>query len=434
MEIVMNIKTPEPIYYLARVGLPVVGGLVAGMIFTQKPGPPPRVKAGAVPSARQQEVKLPDDPAIIRLAAWAGRNTEARAKAKALLAAGAKDEEVAEWLALVLISDPAWLDSFILTVPEDRRIALARIAIMKVGELQGDAAWELMRQSEYARLAARSDVEINHRKGVLILDYCLDSPLAADTILNPALGFSDKDVTRILRFIRGEDNQRRILDEWMRGRWKGEPPGYVRDAWTYFKNRDKNTFREIDQTLPAELRSYTEQFAALHAMEEKKNEGLESGGIPGVRELTSLGPGELAEVMETQRFSGTHIPLETFVQLPPKLREIGLKHYFVQSDGFHTEMAWECVEQLDHVGLTSTEKQWLLEGAAQQSWDELGDYETSLEWASLIPDPKGRAKVEEELLTKLAEADPESALEYTAKLPVGPLREKIGRIATEARP
>jgi hypothetical protein len=292
----MNIKTPDSIYYLARVGLSVVGGLVAGTIFTQKPGPPPRVKAGAVSPARQQEVTLPDDPAIIRLAAWAGRNTEARTKAGELLASGAKDGEIAEWLALVLVSDPAWLDRFILSVPEDRRIALARLAIMKVGELQTDAAWELMRQSEYARLAARSDVEVDHRKGIYILSGCMDSPLAADTILDPTLGFSDKDTTRVLRFISGEDNHRRILDEWMLGRWKGEPPEYVRDAWSYFKNRDKDVFREIDQALPAELRGYADQINALNAMDEPKDDDTGTGGIPGVEELSSIGPGELAEI------------------------------------------------------------------------------------------------------------------------------------------
>lgn len=416
---------------LTRVGLPAIAGVVIGMIFTQRPEPAVAVKTMSVTSARKQEARLPDDVAIFRVAALAGRTTEARAKLRDLMAADAKDEEIVEWLSLVLFTDPAWLDSFILTVPEDRRIALARLVIFKVGALHADAAWELMRQSPYARLAARSGVKVEDREGIEILGYCMDSPLAADTILNPEFDFSDKEITRVLRFISGEENHRRIIEEWKSGRWKGEPPAFVRGAWGYFWHKDKDASREIDQSLPAELRGYAEQFGALYD-QSKSVPG--AGGIPGVEELSALGVGELSEVFEMQRTSGTHIPLETFVQLPPKLREACIREYFSQSDFFHPEMARECVAQLDRFDLTVAEKQSLLEGAATMSWEELGDYETSLEWASRMPDPKGRAEFEEKFLTELAKAEPGSALEYTAKLPAGELRQKIERIATEALP
>ncbi len=63
---------------------------------------------------------------MVRIAALAGRKTEAIAKIQDLLASGASNEAIAEWLALVLFTDPAWLDTFILTVPEERRIPLTR--------------------------------------------------------------------------------------------------------------------------------------------------------------------------------------------------------------------------------------------------------------------------------------------------------------------
>lgn len=389
------------------------------------------MKAGAATTVRHQEKKLADDLVVVRMAALAGRTTEARAKLQVLLATDADNEEIADWLALVLFTDPAWLDDFILTVPEDRRIAIARLTIFKVGALHSDAAWELVRRSPYARLAARSGVKVEHREGMDILGYCVDSPLAVDTMLTPEFGFSEKEMRTILWSARGEENSRRILNEWMQGRWKGDPPRYVREAWNHFWHADKDTLREIEKTLPAELRGFADQFNALN--EQRKNAPV-TAAIPGVEQLSSLGPGELREVFETQRNSGTHIPLETFVQLPPKLRALGLQNYYQQSDGFHPELARESVAQLDHLALTGTEKRWILEGAAMGVWYEQGDYLTSLKWAARIEDEKGRAEFEEKLLTQLAETDPDSALEYTATLPLGGLRDKIERLAKEARP
>lgn len=414
-----------------RLGLPAIAGVVAGMALTEMEKDPAHGRDAPLPPSSIREAGLPDDPAIVRIAALAGRTTEARKKLRDLLAAEAKDDEIAEWLALVLFSDPAWLDTFILTVPEDRRIALTRLTLMKVGKLQADAAWELIRSSPYARLAARSDVEVEKRKGLDILGYCRTSALTAETILDPALGFTEKEIHQTLRFASGAENARRILDEWMHGRWKGEPPEFVRGAWAHFWHNNKEALLEISKTLPEELRGFTGHFNALNEQEQRTRK---TQAIPGVEDLSKLGQRELMQAFEDQWTSGRRIPLETLTQLPPELRKAGLENYFKQDDTFHPDMARQCVEQLDQLDLTPSEKQSLLKGAATASWQNQGDYQTALEWAARMPDTQGRAKFEEELLTELARQDPHAALEYTATLPAGELREKIEHIATEALP
>lgn len=414
-----------------RLGLPAIAGIVLGMVLTGKVENPERSQEAPRPPDANREAGLPDDPAIVRIAALAGRTTEARKKLQDLLAAGAKDEEIAGWLALVLFSDPAWLDTFILTVPEDRRIALTRLTIMKVGKLQADAAWELFRSSPYARLAARSDVEIEHRKGLDILGYCMASPLVAETILDPAFGFTVEEINENLRWTYGKENARRILDEWMRGRWKGEPPGFVRSAWSNFWRNDKETLQEIGKTLPEELRVFTEHFNALNEQEQRISK---TQGIPTVEDLSKLGQRELMQAFEDQWISGTRIPLETLTRLPAELRKAGIENYFKQDDTFHPDMARQCVDQLERLDLTPSEKQSLLKGAATASWQNQGDYQTALGWAARIPDAKGRVEFEQKILTELAQQDPDAALEYIATLPVSELRDKIEHIATEALP
>lgn len=421
-------------FLLKRLALPAIAGVGLGFILTGKPEKSAQKQAAPVPAATRTEAKLPDDLAIVKIAAVAGRSTEARGKIRELLAADAKDDEIAEWLALVLFSDPAWLDSFILTVPEDRRIALARLTILKLGNLAPDAAWELIRNSPYARVAARSDVEIEHNKGIHILGYCMmSSDLTAETILDPALGFSDEDIVRALRFARGEENARRVIDEWTRGRWKGEPPGFVRDSWTQIGFADKDGRQELEKSLPPGLRNYVDQFNALQKQDELASDSP-TGTIPSVEALSKLGPGELMETFENQQTSGGRIPLKTLTKLPANLRKIGIENYFQQDDSFHPDMARQCVEQLDQLDLTTSEKQSLLEKAATSSWEHQGDYQTALDWAARMPDTKGRAKFEEKILTELAQQDPQAALDHVNAMPVGALRDKIERIATEALP
>ena len=140
------------------------------------------------------------------------------------------------------------------------------------------------------------------------------------------------------------------------------------------------------------------------------------------------------QTFEDQWISGTRIPMETLTQLPAELRKAGIENYFKQDDSFHPDMAQKCVDQMDQLDLTPSEKQSLLKGAATSVWANQGDYQTALDWAARIPDASGRAEFEQKILTELAQQDPDAALEYIATLPDGDLRRKIKHIATEALP
>ncbi|GAA5120253.1 hypothetical protein JIN84_20620 [Luteolibacter yonseiensis] len=401
--------------------------------MTRQEQPPTAPGLPSPPVAVKAEAALPDDPAIIRIATIAGRSTEARKKLQKLLAAEAKDDEIADWLALALFSDPVWLDKFILTLPEDRRVALARLTIFKLGALSPDAAWELIRHSPYARQAALADVEIEHRKGLEILGYCGGSPLVADTLLDPSLGFSEKDIARQLRFPRGEENARRILEEWKSGRWKGEPPEFVRRAWFVLQHTDKDGLREMEKTFPPGFSNDLDQFKTLHEQQELVDKAP-AGAPPQVEDLAKLKPAEFTEYLRNSWNSSTSIPLTTLTQLPPELRKIGIERYLQYNMEFRPEAARQCVDQLESLDLTSQEKQSLLKDAAGLVWGSEGDIRSALDWAGRIPDADERAKFEEKLLTELAQEDPEEALDYVATLPAGALREKIARIATTFQP
>lgn len=414
-----------------RIVLPAIAGVVLGMMVTGNVEMPANLSDAPVSSGSIREAALPDDPAVIRIAALAGRTKEARKKIGDLIAAGAKDDEIAEWLSLILFSDPGSLDEFILTVPEDRRIGLVRMALLKVSRMQADAVWEAIRSSPFALQAARSDLEIDHRKGVDILGYARTSPLTAETILDPSFGFTEQEIAATLRFAHGAENARRILEEWKNGRWKGEPPGFVRGAWAHFWFNDKGALQDIGKSLPEEYRAFTDRFNALN---EQDQHNSKNHTIPTAEELSKLGEKELMSVFNDQFCSGSVIPLETFIQLPPALRKAGFENYFRQDDTFHPDMARNCVEQLDQLDLTNPEKQTLLEGAATAVWENQGDYQTALQWSARMPDAAGREKIENNILTEFARADPHGALEFIATLPAGKLRETIERIATEALP
>lgn len=416
---------------LLNLILPACGGILLGVILTREVERSDSATGKSGARSLVKEAPLPDDPAIIRIAALAGRTKVARKKIGDLIAAGAKDDEIAEWLSLILFSDPGSLDKFILTVPEGRRIGLVRMALLKVSRMQADAAWEAIRSSPFALQAARSDLEVEKRKGVDILGYCLRSPFAAETVLDPSFGFTEQEIAATLRFTSGVENARRILEEWKNGRWKGEPPGFVRDAWAHFWFNDKDALQEIGKSLPEEYHAFTDRFNALNEQDQHTSK---NHTIPSAEDLSKLGKGELMQAFQDQWVSGNRIPLETLTQLPAELRKAGIENYFKQDDTFHPDMARNCVEQLDRLNLTNPEKQTLLEGTAAAVWENQGDYQTALQWAARMPDAAGREKFETNILTEFARADPHGALEFIATLPAGKLRETIERIATEALP
>ena len=216
----------KPAAMILRYLLPAVAGVVAGRLLTAEPPVAPVATAEGKSEGRQNEVRaLPDKPEVIRLAALAGRTTEARAKLAELVKAGAGDKEIAEWLAPVLVADPAWLEQFILTVPEERRTALIREVFPILGNLHFDADWELMRHSPSALGAAKT--------GIGILVSSSRSPLAAAFLLDPANGFTEKELTVLEWTVHTPENARRVMEAWKSGHWPAGPrrPGRSWRDW-----------------------------------------------------------------------------------------------------------------------------------------------------------------------------------------------------------
>lgn len=412
--------------------LPGIAGLGAGLMLVSPgaktdPAASPEKSPGPV-----ERANLADDPSTIRLAALAGRTGEARQKIEALFAEGASNEKIAEWLAPILIADPAWLESFILKVDETRRIDLVRAAFWKISEISPDAAWELVRSSPSAANAARTTGSDTEREGLEVLNGCQDSPLAAEVLFDPANGFSAEEIANFFRFnTRNPANNRRILKEWFGGIWEGEAPQCVRSAWLSLRAADEPALRELEKTLPAELKEQAERFEALAKL--TSTQGMITT-TPGPEELELLGPEELSEFAESRTESGSPLPLETLAQLPPELRGQTFQTYFAYLYPYNEDAARRALQVLDQLDLTRDEKQTLLDGASSQIWRFEGDAKAALELIGRMPDREEAKQIESELLEEFAKFDPQGALEYAASMPAGKLKERIEKLAAEGAP
>lgn len=417
---------------LLAVGLPSVAGVCAGFLLTgsEPASAPPAEKTSAV----TETAALPDDPEIIKLAALAGRTKEARSKLSELLAAGASDEEISSWLAPLLLADPAWLEKFILTVPEERRIALVRHTFGKIGLLHPDAVWELLRSSPFAVEAAKAKDPNRKRRhdGLDILSSPVNSPLASEVLFDPAHGFTDDMIARYFRWgTRDEVNARRILTEWAGGRWSGEPPECIRSAWLSLRWHHLESLRDFEKTMPAELGKWAASFETLAEM--KRPLGLITTD-PDAEDLKMLKASELEKLVEERAIAGRPIGLSTLAQLPQEAREVAISSYFDWHYPFMEASAAATVESLDRIDLSPGEKQSLLLSAAAAESYHRGDYPTALKWAARVPDEKARTDFERTQYEQWAREDPHAVLEHARSLPDGPLRDRIVRLATEAMP
>lgn len=418
---------------MLSVGLPLFAGVCAGLFLTgAKPASTP---PAAKPSAITETATLPDDAEIIKLAALAGRTKEARSKLAELLAAGANDEEISSWLAPLLLADPAWLEKFILTVPEERRIALVRHTFGKIGLLHPDGVWELLRSSPFAVEAAKAkDPDCKRRHdGLDILSSTLsNSPLASEVLFDPAHGFTDDQIARYFRWgTRDEVNARRILTEWAGGRWSGEPPECIRSAWLSLRWHHLESLRDFEKTMPADLGKWAASFETLAEM--TRPQGLITTD-PSAEGLKLLKASELEELVEERGIAGRPIPLSTLAQLPHELRKAAIQSYFDWHYPFMEDSATATVESLDGIDLSPGEKGTLLLSAASSESYHRGDYPTALKWAARVPDEKARTDFELTQYEQWAREDPHAVLEHARTLPDGPLRARIERLATEAMP
>ncbi len=403
-----------------------------GLLFTGST--PEDAATQAAPASKAEVSPLPDDPEVLKLAALAGRTTEARLKVEALLAAGATDEELAAWLAPLLVANPDWLETFILTVPENRRIILVRAAFLTVGELHPDSVWELIRRSPFAATAARKNDGTPQFKGLDLLWRFADSDLAAEVIFDPALGFTDAEAARLFSTGGGHPSSTpRILEEWKNGRWTGATPDCVRSAWFSLHRRDPGLLEELEKSMPASLQSSVENFRARARMRARNPEGLITSD-PSADELRIIGAAEVKNLVEGRAWAGRPVPLATLAQLPPEVRGPALDSYFQRLYPFAEESAAQAVAALDDLDLTAAERQSLLLSAARQECNERGNYTTALEWAARMPDAPARAKFEQETWEKWARQDPEAALSHATTLPDGELKLRVEKLAIESKP
>lgn len=409
--------------------LPGIAGLGAGVFLMAPKQSPAEAKATGISSGKNEGAKLSDDPTVIQLAALAGRTGEARKKIEDLFANNATDEEIAGWLAPILVADPAWLESFVLTVHESRRIDLVRATIWRITEISPDAVWELVRSSPFAAMAARTTGRDTEREGLDVLNGCHDSPLAAEVLFDPANGFSKEDATRYFRFgTRNNENNKRILKEWFGGLWEGQAPECVRSAWLNLRLSDEPALREVEKQLPASLKAEADRFEALGKLTMVR--GMITGD-PSAEELGLLGPEELAQFSEMRMEAGRPLPLETLAKLPEELRGQALESYSNYLYPYNEETAQHALEVLDQLGLKRGERQALLEGAASQVWQFEGDHAKSLGLIDRMPDRKAAETLRAEILEELAKYDPQAALEAIKVMPEGELRAKIEKLAGE---
>jgi hypothetical protein len=409
--------------------LPGIAGLGTGVFLMAPAQSPAELRATEAAAAESGGAVLPDDPTLIQLAALGGRTSEARKKIEALFAENAEDQAIAEWLAPVLIADPVWLESFILKVHESRRIDLVRATLWKISEISPDAAWELVRSSPFAAMAAKTTGRDTEREGLEVMNGCHDSPLAAEVLFDPANDFPAEEAAKFFRFgTRNGANNQRILKEWFAGRWEGEAPPCVRAAWLNLRWLDEPTLRELEKQMPEALKAQVERYEALAKL---NTDGGMITEDPKPEDLAVLGAEELAQFAEMRTEAGRPVPLETLAKLPEELRGQTFENYFAYLYPYNEEVARHAIEIIDKLGLKRGERQALLDGAASQVWSFEGDHVKALELVARMPDREAAAEKKSEILEELAKFDPQTALEVSKELPEGELREKIEKLAGE---
>jgi len=413
--------------WLLPVGIGVVVGLAVHLPSGTKP------EAASLP-VKQEEAKivLEDEPTRIKLAALAGRTTEARAKVAALIGSGAKDGEIAEWLAPILIADPAALEDLVANVPEDRRTALVRLALREIIALHPDSVWELIRASPMAAAASRANAGDKRYRGLEIIASASDSPLAAEVLFDPANGFSTDEISRFFRFgTRSEASVRKVLEEWIAGRWQGEPPRCVQSAWVSLRWRNEPEIRELIDSLPEALLKKAGEFEALALMEKKLRDPLAS---PTAEELNTLGAEELASLADDRGMAGKPLPLELLAALPEDKRGKTLENYLRWSYPFGLQFAREEISRVDSLQFSRAERDILFRQASEYEWNSQGELASALALAARITDGKIRGELEAGILEELAQYDPRGALAHVQNMPAGELRDKIEKLATESLP
>jgi hypothetical protein len=188
------------------------------------------------------------------------------------------------------------------------------LALRQVIALHPDSVWEVIRASPLAAEAARAKLKGDNYPGLDLVITACRSPLAAEVLFDPANGFSNEEIARFFRFGgRDEANSRRILDEWIAGRWQGEPPECVQAAWAGLRWRNEAELRAVEAALPEPLRKKADEFEALTRLE-KRLRSMEAALT--AEDLDQLGAEELASLAEERSEAGKPLPLELLATMP----------------------------------------------------------------------------------------------------------------------
>ncbi|MFC7337530.1 hypothetical protein ACFQY0_10110 [Haloferula chungangensis] len=424
---------------LLHIAAPVAAGAALAAVTTWAPAksaPEDEQSTSSKASLRRSitsEAPLPNDPELIRFAAMAGRTGPAREQLMAALAADASNGELATWLAAILIAEPAWLETFLKSVPEARRTNIVGSALSKLIHLDKRALWPVLRASPFAAALAKSQLS-NYSTSdpfssqPLIIEAAGYDPNGAlDFILDPANGIPDS----VLHHISPNDKSSatRMLNEWLSNHWPDESISRINSAWCIIEKEDPEALEKIREKLTAEQLTHVERMSWMSEFISRN-----PVEIPDATELATLNAEEVEVVRGELSAAGIPMPLELLAELTPDQRSKALRIQSMNLRDFTPEQVRAHIESLHAIPLLDTEKTMLLTGASDYLWKEAGDYQGALNLAAQISDPGQSTKITRNLLYQLAVEDPASAIQYSPDIGDEALRNEIIRIAEQNQP
>ncbi len=340
------------------------------------------------------------------------------------LAAGASDQELARWLAGILVADPGWLEVFLKSVPEDRGEELCREVLEQLMGLDEGSLWAVLRASPTAMAVANGSVSVwsdpFSSQPVAIAGSRSASSEAVDTILDPASAV-DPSLLSVLRVNLDAPSASRLLEAWGSGKLSVGHRALVTAAWMTLLSEDPAALEGIIGRLPEELKADAERMSGW-ATTLAKNP-LE---VPPPDLLARLNSVEIEHLQGELLMAGLQFPLEYYEGLSLDQRSAALMvHAYNLIPIGNLEGHLAGLDRLDEMALSDQEKSLLLSETAEFLWKEQGEIGRALELASRIPDPQESAEASSRLLRGFAEEDPAAALDFAGSMAEGPQRDAL---------
>lgn len=426
-----------------RVLLHIAAPAIAGAVIASMIGWAPTKPSAADKQAPAEEASrhrsrtadntLPIDPRLIRIAAMAGRTAPAREQLMAALAAEASDDELAPWLAAILVSDPAWLDSLLSRVPKPRRAGLVDSTLHQLIRLDARALWPVLRASPYAAELAKAQLGHDSQfdpfgpQSWIMQSAFIDPTAALDYILDPANGIPDTAARQVSAY--DVPSASRVLNEWQDGRWQDAHYPLVSFAWHTLAREAPEALAEIRANLSD---AQQEDANRMHWWSEfHSNPTLE---IPTPTDLAHLNADQIEAVQQRLSAAGIPIPLATLAGLTPDQRREALRIQSYNLREFTPEQVRSHIESLPSLPLLDAEKATILSGASEYLWKEAGDYQGALDLAARIPDPDRFAEATGAILRGLSREDPATAIRFAPNIEDESLRDEFIKAAQQNLP